>query len=265
VLAFCPGRLSPVASAAALERLAKAGAEAVGVLSGWPGAPRGARLPARLRHLQDATGKTAVLELIAEGLTLPAAQEILLTAHLLGIRLVLIDSGVFAAESRADAQSRGCDPVELLSLIARLNSGRDLGGSHLEERAAFTAGVRIAARGVDQVERYVAEGAQFLTVQPIYDPKRFRQVMEKLRTDLPLFAEVLLLPDAATADEIDNELPALSVPDALKKRLAADPDEDVKGVLRFLTYWRSRLAGVCLLLPDDRTQPAEAVLRAIRK
>jgi methylenetetrahydrofolate dehydrogenase (NADP+)/methenyltetrahydrofolate cyclohydrolase len=265
VLAFCPGRLSPVASAAALERLAKAGAEAVGVLSGWPGAPRGARLPARLRHLQDATGKTAVLELIAEGLTLPAAQEILLTAHLLGIRLVLIDSGVFAAESRADAQSRGCDPLELLALVARLNSGRDLGGSHLEERAAFTAGVRVAVGRVDQVERYVAEGAQFLTVQPIYDPKRFRQVMEKMHVDVPLFAEVLLLPDAATADEIDNELPALSVPDALKKRLAADPGEDVIGVLRFLTYWRSRLAGVCLLLPDDRTQPAEAVLRAIRK
>lgn len=265
VLAFCPGRLSPIASAAALERLAKAGAEAVGILSGWPGAHRGTRLPARLRHLQDSTGKTAVLELIAEGMTLPMAQEILLTAHLLGIRIVLIDSGVFAAESRADAQSRGCDPVELLAAIARMNAGRDLGGSHLEERTAFTVGVRVAAARVDQIDRYVAEGAHFLTVQPVYDPKRFRAVMERMRTDLPLFAEVLLLPDSATADEIDNELPALSVPDKLKKRLAADPDEDVKGVVRFLTYWRSRLAGVCLLLPDDRTQPAEAVLRAVRR
>jgi hypothetical protein len=35
-------------------------------------------------------------------------------------------------------------------------------------------------------------------------------------------------------------------------------------VLRFLAAWRSRLSGVCLLLPDERTAQAEIVIRALR-
>ena len=68
----------------------------------------------------------------------------------------------------------------------------------------------------------------------------------------------------ATADELDNELPALSVPARLKSLLAADPDQDAKGVLRFLAHWRDRLAGVVLMLPDGRTEHAAAVVRALR-
>jgi hypothetical protein len=53
------------------------------------------------------------------------------------------------------------------------------------------------------------------------------------------------------------------VPDALKRRLSADPEEDARGVLRFLHHWRSRLAGVCLLLPDARVDAAERVIAAL--
>lgn len=270
ILAFVPGRLSPTAGGAALQRLAAAGANAVGLLTGWPGSGRGSRLPARLRHLQDATGKPAVLELIAADTTLPAAQELLLTAHLVGVRTVIIDDGVFSSETRADVANAGCEAAALLRAVKTLNQGRDLGGTRLEEPTAFTVGVRLSAArarslgdaGID--ETYVRAGADFLTLQPVYQPAEFRALMGAITPKVPLFAEILVLPDAATADELDNELPTLSVPDKLKQRLTADPDEDAKGVLRFLTAWRSRLAGVCLLLPDERTAQAEAVIRALR-
>ncbi len=270
ILAFVPGRLSPTAGGAALQRLAAAGANAVGLLTGWPGSGRGARLPARLRHLQDATGKPAVLELIAADTTLPAAQELLLTAHLVGVRTVIIDDGVFSSETRADVTNAGCEAAALLRAVKTLNQGRDLGGTRLEEPTAFTVGVRLSSArarslgdaGID--ETYVRAGADFLTLQPVYQPAEFRALMGAITPKVPLFAEILVLPDAATADELDNELPTLSVPDKLKQRLTADPDEDAKGVLRFLAAWRSRLAGVCLLLPDERTAQAEAVIRALR-
>ena len=270
ILAFVPGRLSPTAGGAALQRLAAAGANAVGLLTGWPGSGRGARLPARLRHLQDVTGKPAVLELIAADTTLPAAQELLLTAHLVGVRTVIIDDGVFSSETRADVVNVGCEAAALLRAVKTLNQGRDLGGTRLEEPTAFTVGVRLSAArarslgdaGID--ETYVRAGADFLTLQPVYQPAEFRALMGAITPKVPLFAEILVLPDAATADELDNELPTLSVPDKLKQRLTADPDEDAKGVLRFLSAWRSRLAGVCLLLPDERTAQAEAVIRALR-
>jgi 5,10-methylene-tetrahydrofolate dehydrogenase/methenyl tetrahydrofolate cyclohydrolase/methionine synthase I (cobalamin-dependent)/5,10-methylenetetrahydrofolate reductase len=270
IFALVPARLSPTVSSAALARLVAAGADAVGLLSGWPGATRGARLPARLRHLQDATGAPAVLELIAADTGLAAAQELLLTAHLLGIRAVIIDDGVFSSETRADAVGGGSEAVALVRAVKQLNAGRDLSGSRLEEPTAFTVGVRIAASQAQRLggagldAGYVEAGADFLSLQPIYDPAVFRALMSGGRPSVPLFAEILVLPDAATADELDNELPSLSVPERLKHRLAVDPDEDAKGVLRFLGHWRERLAGVWLMLPDERTRQAEAIVRAIR-
>ena len=73
------------------------------------------------------------------------------------------------------------------------------------------------------------------------------------------------MPDAATADELDNELPALSVPEALKQRLVRDPHEDVRGVLRFLAAWRTRLSGVCVLAADARVEAAERVIATVRR
>jgi 5,10-methylenetetrahydrofolate reductase len=270
IFAFVPGRLSPTAGGNALQRLAAAGADAVGLLTGWPGSGRGSRLPARLRHLQDATQKPAVLELIAADTTLPAAQELLLTAHLVGVRTVIIDDGVFSSETRADVTNAGCEAAALLRAVKTLNQGRDLGGTRLEEPTHFTVGIRLSAARARQLgdlgidETYVRAGADFLTLQPIYQPAEFRALMGAITPKVPLFAEVLVLPDAATAEELDNELPTLSVPERLKQRLSADPDEDAKGVLRFLAAWRSRLSGVCLLLPDERTAQAEIVIRALR-
>ncbi len=271
IFAFVPGRLSPTAGGNALQRLAAAGADAVGLLTGWPGSGRGSRLPARLRHLQDATQKPAVLELIAADTTLPAAQELLLTAHLVGVRIVIIDDGVFSSETRADVTNAGCEAAALLRAVKTLNQGRDLGGTRLEEPTNFTVGIRLSAARARQLgdlgidETYVRAGADFLTLQPIYQPAEFRALMGAIKPKVPLFAEVLVLPDAATAEELDNELPTLSVPERLKQRLSADPDEDAKGVLRFLAAWRSRLSGVCLLLPDERTAQAEIVIRALRR
>jgi hypothetical protein len=269
IIALVSGRLSPIRSAAALHTLGQAGADVVGLLNGWPGAHRGARLPARLRHLQDATGKPVILDIIAADTNLPAAQDMLISAHLVGIRTVIIDDGVFSGETRLIATNVGCEAAAVLRLVKSLNNGRDLAGTRLDEATAFTVGVRLSSARAQQLgnegiaDTYAA--ADFLTLQPIYQPSEFRSLMSGMKLAVPLFAEILVLPDAATADEIDNELPSLSVPDRLKGRLSADPDEDAKGVLRFLAHWRQRLSGVCLMLPDERTAQAELIIRALRE
>jgi methylenetetrahydrofolate dehydrogenase (NADP+)/methenyltetrahydrofolate cyclohydrolase len=263
IIALLPGRLDPAAAAAAAKRLAAAGAGTVGLLGGWPGAARGARLAARSRHLADAAGVPALLELIAGDTTLAAAQDAALQAHLLGLRLIMIDAGVFSGAARADADAGGADAVALVRAIKRLNAGRDLGGGRLDQATAFAVGVRVGAKDAARAGEFAAAGADFLALAPIYSPPRFRAAITDAGTALPILAEVLLLPDAATADELDNELPALSVPERLKQRLRDHPDEDVRGVLAFLAGWRGRLAGVCVLAADERTAQAETVIRAI--
>ncbi|MEK7412426.1 MAG: hypothetical protein AAB263_03790, partial [Planctomycetota bacterium] len=110
-----------------------------------------------------------------------------------------------------------------------------------------------------------AAGADFRTLQPVSEPARFRPFMSGTLPNIPLFADVLMLPDAAVADEIDNELPALAVPESLKARLRADPDSDVRGAGRFLAHYRGRISGACVLCADDRTAHGEAVIRGLNQ
>ena len=260
VLGFVPGRLGVAEATVALGELARAGATGIGLLAGWPGAVRGPRLVAALAHLERHAGAPAVLELSAGDTTLAAAEEKLLAAHLLGIRTVLIDAGVFVGTG----DGAGVDPVRLLWLVRQLDQGRNRAGNRTEP-TAFAVGVRLATTDQRAAE-YVAAGADFLTLQPVYSPTLFRARMAELdQLGVPLLAEVLLLPDAATAEELDNELPALSVPSALTRRLVQDPQEDVRGVLRFLAAWRGRLAGVCVLTPDARVAQAAQVIAALRQ
>jgi methylenetetrahydrofolate dehydrogenase (NADP+)/methenyltetrahydrofolate cyclohydrolase len=261
VLGFVPGRLPGNEAQSALSRLAAAGAAGIGLLAGWPGSVRGTRLVANLAHLAQVCAVPAILELSAGETTLALAEDKLIAAHLLGIRTVLIDAGVFVC--RGDSQA-GADAMRLLWLVSMLNRGRNRAGNH-QDATAFAVGVRVPAADHGH-QAYIAAGADFLTLQPVYDPLTFREVMETMReVTVPVLAEVLLLPDAATADELDNELPALSVPEALKQRLVSDPQEDVRGVLRFLAAWRTRLSGVCVLAADARVDAAEQVIAAIRR
>ncbi len=166
-----------------------------------------------------------------------------LTAHLLGIRLVLVDGGVFVGAGSAEAaDARGAEPLAVVRMLKRLNAGRDLGGSHLDEPTAFAVGVRLRERGAGIAAEAVAAGAVFIALPPIYEPKRFRAATAAVaNVAVPIFAETRLLPDAATAEELDNELPQLSVPPRLHERLRADTQEDGRGVLRFCAAWRNQL------------------------
>lgn len=262
LIAAVPARLSPADGAAALSGLAAAGADAVGYLAGWPGATRGVRLAAKLRHAADRAGAPGVLEVVASDQTLTQAQELLLSAHLLGISLVIIDAGVFASISAAE-HSGGCDPVQLVALAARLNAGRDLAGGRIANPTALTVGVRVRADD-DRLPAYAAAGAAFICLQPVYEPARFRAFLDGYDAGLPLFADILLLPDLATAEELDNEMPAMAVPEALKRRLAQDPASDARGAARFLAAWRGRIAGACVLVPDPRIDNAVALIRGLR-
>ena len=126
--------------------------------------------------------------------------------------------------------------------------------------------MRLRVDQLDDVSAWRTAGAQFISLQPVYEPARFRTAMATLAAyddPLPVVAEALVLPDAQTADEIDNEVPALSVPERLRRRLAEDPNDDIRGVLRFLSHWRHKLAGVCLICPDERTQAQVAVVEAL--
>ncbi|TVR13308.1 MAG: hypothetical protein EA401_07055 [Planctomycetota bacterium] len=267
ICAMVPGRLPVSVIEDSASRLAEHGCDAIGILAGWPGSGgNGGHLAARLRRVADTCQRPAILEIPAAAIDVAAAETALHAAHDLGVRHLLIDGGVFS--SLVESPGRGVDPIHLLALIADGNRGYDLRGVRLDEPWSFTVGVRLPADALTSADAMEQAGADYISIQPIYDRQAYRQAMHDVAESactIPIMAEILVLPDAETADELNYELPVLSVPQRLRDRLAENPDEDVAGVLRFLQHWRQRLSGVILLLPDERTAQAEAVLRGIRK
>ena len=256
--------MAPMSPQAA-ERSARAlsDLDGIGVLNAWGHTQRSVAEVARLRHIQDAGHAPAILEINAHDDILQIQQQ-LLNADLLGIHIVVIDAGVFSAQPQQTHQQRGrLSHMQLIHLVRQLNSGRDVSGSRLESACHFTVAVRIKPEDLSQLQRYADAGADFALLQPVYEPKLFRKHMQAADGALPIIAEVLILPDPETAEEIDNEIPALSVPRHLKQRLQTNPEEDIQGVLRFITYWREQLAGVCLLVPNEDVAAAAQVLAAM--
>ncbi|TVR41914.1 MAG: hypothetical protein EA402_12485 [Planctomycetota bacterium] len=265
VLAMIPGRLATAPAMAAVRALADAGCAGIGVMAAWPGGTGASgHVAARLRRLGDHAQRPAILELPAAAIDLATAEAALADAHELGIRHILIDAGVFS--HLVSDRVSGVDPLQLLHLVGEGNRGFDLRGVRQDEAWEFTVGVRLPASWANRAAAMQSAGADFVSLQPIYEPQAFRQAMAQIAESgctLPLLAEVLVLPDAETAEELNYEVPVLSVPERLRERLRSHPDEDVAGVLRFLRHWHGRLAGVVLMLPDARTVQAEAVLRGL--
>ena len=169
---------------------------------------------------------------------------------LLGLRLIVIDGG-----ADVDAALRSVD------LIARLNRGRDRSGARIEEPTAFSSIVRLPAELLGDCAAFAAAGAGAIAIPPIYDRAAFTAAMQVVGDHLPVIAEVLVLPDAATAEELDNEWPAMAVPERLKQRLATDPDADARGVVRFAQAWHDRLRGLAVQAVESGIPQAERVIR----
>ena len=260
VMALLPGSLDSQQAIEASESLTAAGVTAVGIDIAWPGSPSVATLPSHIRHLQDRSGGRGVLCLTADVVDLRAAEQACEAAHLLGLDRVLIDAGIFCP----GFTGQGASAKQLVTMISNRNAGLNAAGNVISDPSSFLIGVRLPVDAMNQGAELAEAGAHFATVQPVYDPAKFRDAMQRYQTEMPLLAEVLVLPDADTAEALDNEVPALSVPASLIDRLSQDPEEDVRGVLNFLGHWRDRLAGVCLVLPDERTNAATAVVAGLK-
>jgi methylenetetrahydrofolate dehydrogenase (NADP+)/methenyltetrahydrofolate cyclohydrolase len=251
LLASLPGNV-PVGTEAALLR------DLPGI-DGWsldpigPGSESGALLAARL-----AAQPGGVVTLDGFGTPAVAIEQARLATRL-GLAGVLIDAGVFAAGGR--------DPLQLGRAVRQLALGVDPAGNSTGLAANWALGMRLPLSELPRLAAWQNEvGVDFVTLQPIYDAGAFREAMAtiaEVAPDLPVLVEVLVLPDAATAAELNNERPAIHVPEALLQRLQQDPDGDRRGVVRFLQHWRQAIAGVMMVLPDGRSAAAAAVVQEL--
>jgi len=251
------------------------GADAINVADSPLARPR--MSPSAFSHIiQRDAGIEAILHMSCRDRNLLGTQSELMGAHALGLSTVLAVTGD-PVQVGGYVQATGVfdlDSVSLTRLIAGLNRGVDLGDKPVDECTDFR--ICVAANPtavdlkeeVDKLRRKIDAGAHFIFTQPLYDPRdleRFYRLIPDL--PIPLCVGVLPLRNARHAEFIHNEIPGMSVPEDIRKRMHGAGDlgmeEGVMIARQFLAEVQSMCAGAYLMPPFNKFEMAGGVLGAL--
>jgi methionine synthase / methylenetetrahydrofolate reductase(NADPH) len=190
-------------------------------------------------------------------------QSQLLGAHAEGIRNVLAVTGdpPHVGDYPGSSGVYEVDAIGLTHLLARLNEGEDYSGKAIDAPTAFYIGVAVNPSAEDfdiEVERFhrkVAAGARFAMTQALFDIAYLDRFLDELggESPIPLLVGVWPLTSFQLAFRLHNEVPGITIPDAIQKSLA-DAGADAK-TLGFdlarglVEETRARAAGIYVIPP----------------
>ncbi|MBI4209327.1 MAG: methylenetetrahydrofolate reductase [Deltaproteobacteria bacterium] len=168
-----------------------------------------------------------------------AIQSDLLAASALGIKNILtlwgdpIKNGDHPDGKEVyDLNSAG----DLLNVIAKLNSGKDLMGNALEGKTDLFPGAAADPgapldKHIPGMEKKIEAGARFFQTQAFYQFDKFERFMEKAAPlKVPIIGGIILLKSVKMANFINQNLPGVKVPEALIKELEGATDPLRKGM-----------------------------------
>ena len=266
---------SPVLEKA--RRLAALGAAAINI-------PDGARASAKMSpialaaRMQAEAGVEAVLHVCCRDRNILGLQADLLGAAGLGVKnLILITGDPPILGDYPDATAVfDLDAIGLVNVAARLNRGQDLAENPTGPSAGFVLGVGLNPTAVNlarEVERWrwkVDAGAEYAVTQPVFDVDALHRFLDALGdVRIPVLAGIWPLQSVRNADFLSTEVPGVTVPDAVRARLAAVLDAegqkkvgaDIAAEMAEAT--KDRVQGWALSLPFGRVEAAERFTAAL--
>jgi homocysteine S-methyltransferase len=271
-----PRGIDPAPMLAQVRELQAAGVDAVNV----PDGPRAqSRMGALLSGLliQREVGIEPVVHYACRDRNLLGMLSDLLGAAASGLRNLLIITG--------DPPKMGpypdatavfdIDSIGLTNLVSRLNRGLDPGGNDLGATTRFVIGVGVNPAAPDlgrELKRFawkVEAGAEFAVTQPVFDLDQFDRFVASASTfGLPIIAGVWPLVSLRNAEFLANEVPGVTVPDAVLARMrrASETGKDAalaEGVTiarEMLVAIRQRVAGVQVSAPLGKVPVAVEVM-----
>jgi methionine synthase I (cobalamin-dependent)/5,10-methylenetetrahydrofolate reductase len=228
--------------------------------------------------VQQQVGLEAIAHFTCRDRNVMAIQSELLGAHALGIRNVIA--------LRGDPPRIGDNPtatavfdvnaVGLITILANLNNGLDANGTPIGDRAGFHVGAAVnpgapdLERELRLLRRKIAAGANFVVTNPMYDPsalERLREIAAEVR--VPILVGVLPLRSVRQAEYLHNEVPGITVPQALRDRMeqAGDRAEELgmELAVEFLEAARGQVQGAYVIPSLGRYDLAARVVARTRE
>jgi methionine synthase I (cobalamin-dependent)/5,10-methylenetetrahydrofolate reductase len=266
---------------AAAETLAKAGAHGLSIADS-PMARMRMSPWAACHLIQREAEISTVLHFPTRGRNLLRIQGDLLAAHALGIRNVFVCMGdpTSIGDYPQAADHADVSPSGLIGLIkGKLNRGLDRSGHSIGEATQFVVGcsVNLAATDLDRetkvLHRKISAGADFAYSQPLFSAQPiavFRQHYEDRYGTLGLPILVGLLPVISVrhAEFLHNEVPGISVPDEVLRRMASAAEKGEQEGLRLAfetgKELGGRAAGLYLIPPFGRYHLAAELIEQLK-
>ena len=265
--------------ASALEGAAKLAARGVDVVTIPDGPRSGARMSALSMAVlvQQHAAVEALLQYSCRDRNLLGIQSDLLGAHAMGVRNVLgITGDVRSLGDIPDATAVfDVDSIGLTNVINRLNHGLDVGGQSIGEPTGFHTGVMVnPSRDLDQelrrLEFKIEAGAEFAVTRPVFDVAAFERFLKKVAPmRLPIIVGIWPFESALNAEFMANEVPGVTVPDAMVERMRKTASAEAaaaEGVLvarEIVAAIKGMAAGVQISTPSGRLDAALDVLDVV--
>lgn len=157
-------------------------------------------------------------------------QSLLMGADVLGIEGILAVTGDPAGKGDQPGTQGvySVNSVHLVGLIDQLNRGHMLSGKAINRPTNFSIGVAFNSSAprlsveADRLRRKVAGGARFVLTQPVFSVEKVRRVLEACAgIEARVFIGILPLLSSRNAEFLHNEVPGISIPASLRRRLAS--------------------------------------------
>jgi methionine synthase I (cobalamin-dependent)/5,10-methylenetetrahydrofolate reductase len=274
-----PKGVDPAPMFEQVRQLKAAGVDAVNV-------PDGPRAQSRMGALLSAlmiereVGLEAVVHYACRDRNLLGMLSDLLGAAAAGIRNLLIITGdppKMGPYPEATAVF-DIDSIGLTNLVSRLNRGLDPGGNPIGLPTKFVIGVGVNPAAPDferELKRFaykVEAGAEYAITQPVFDLAQLDRFLARVETfRIPIVAGIWPLISLRNAEFLANEVPGVSVPDAIVDRMrvasAGGKEEALAEGVRIsremLAAVADRVQGVQVSAPLGRVPVALEVLEAL--
>ncbi|MDO8483554.1 MAG: bifunctional homocysteine S-methyltransferase/methylenetetrahydrofolate reductase [Candidatus Limnocylindrales bacterium] len=218
---------------------------------------------------------------------LMALESELLGAHALGVRDILALTGDPArvGDYPSGTGVWDVDSIGLVEILARLNRGEDAAGSPIGQPADFTIACALdptatdtgadAGTEWDRLERKLAAGAHLIMTQPLYDLAQVEAMLDEAERrfgpagfPVPLLLGVLPLQSSRHAEFLHNEVPGITIPDAVRATLREAGDRGAEVglamTLSLLEKVGARVAGTYIMPSFGRYEQAAELVRRLR-
>jgi methionine synthase / methylenetetrahydrofolate reductase (NADH) len=256
--------------------LSERGVEIVDINDGSLGRVRMAVLPTALL-IREATGLDVNMHFTCRDRNLMSIQAELLAANALGVRNILAMTGdpPRAGDYTNATAVFDVDAIGLIEIIRRMNEGQDATGNAIGGPAFFNIGAVLnpTAEDVDrEIERFhkkIAAGARWIQTQPVYDLAALDRFLERAGgSPVPVIVGVLPLHSSRHAEFLHNEVPGITIPDAVRARMREAGDHALRAGIEMAQAIareiRPRYAGAYLMPSFGRFEVVAEVLDGLR-